>query len=113
VGFDVELLGLISAHWSAIAGTASLLGTVAVLWLTANFPRRKEFEDRDRLMRERLESQERRIDSHDLLIEKMAGRLENIEDRLKSIDEKLHWRFAALENQVTILLRGHLEWEEK
>jgi hypothetical protein len=32
---------------------------------------------------------------------------------IKGLNEKFHWRINSLENQVEILLRGHLEWEGK
>ena len=75
--------------------------------------RRLEFNRREKDMRSRYDALERRIDAGEIMAGKFEGKMEKIEDRLKSIDEKLHWRLAALDNQVTILLRGHLEWEEK
>jgi hypothetical protein len=47
------------------------------------------------------------------VIKEISERLGKMDVRLQSIDEMLRWRFTAVENQVTILMRGHLEWEDK
>ena len=109
----MELLDMVSNNWRALTDVIVLLSALAVLWLTANFPRRKEFETSERFTRKREEELEKRLNAQDVHLEKLGGRLEKIEDRLKGIDEKLHWRLSAVENQTTILLRGHLEWEDK
>jgi hypothetical protein len=108
-----EFFELLSAHWSTLTGLATLLGALLVFWLGSYFPRRKEVEANDQLLRDKEAALELRVGAQDLLIKEMFGELKNIAERVKSIDEKLHWRIGALENQVTILLRGHLEWEDK
>jgi len=109
----VTWLDLFLKNWSAIAGIIALLGALAVLLLSTKFPKRREFEKQTAQLNQRLDAMGARMDAHDLHVREVGGHLGVISERLKSLDEKMGWRFGALENQVTILLRGHLEWEDR
>jgi hypothetical protein len=54
-----------------------------------------------------------RMDEMERTVAKSATQTENMHLLMQAANEKNHWRMSALENQVTILLRGHLGWEDK
>jgi len=107
-----QLFSLLLKHWSAIVGLLSLIGAAGVLWLSTKFPRRKEFEERTLRLHQRVDALSERMDTHSQDVQKVLGELRLIDERIRSVDEKVGLRFKALDNQVTILLRGHMEWGE-
>jgi hypothetical protein len=105
-GAAMEILEPFIKYAGGLCTVASLLGTILVLWLATKFPRRRELES----VRRRLERLEAHKAANEVELQKMNGELQSISERLKGMDEKINWRFNALENEVTILLRGHMDW---
>jgi len=110
---NADTLTWLLTHWDSLFGLLSMLGAVAVLWLPTKFPRRSEVEAQHALLQQRILHLEERLNIYDRHVREVGSKLNVIDERLKGVDEKIGYRLNALDNQVTILLRGHLEWEEK
>ena len=80
----MEFLDLLLSRWPAMAGIASLLSAVAVLWLTANFPRRREFE----ALETRIAAQEAREARLDARMEKLEQAMERLDARMDRGEER-------------------------
>jgi chromosome segregation ATPase len=149
--FDVLL-----ERWELIAGVGSLVISIVVLWLTANFPRRKEYEAGRKVMERRMDALEQQMSEHKKALQQMPESLDAIKRQMtesmdgirrqmtesmdgirqqvagnektlrmvaetvnimnadiKGLNEKFHWRLNGLENQTSLLIRGHLDFEEK
>jgi len=109
----MDLLALIYDNWRIIMDIAFIVTSFAVVWLGSNFLRRREFEKSEAYAREREAQMERRLTAQDLLLKELSVRLEGTKENLTTIDAKLEWRVGAVEKQADILLRGHLEWDDK